>query len=328
MRPERTPSTPLPRDLEGLARLTATRPYFLRSEAIALGVSDKAMRAMTRSGLIRRVRHGTYVVAAGWDALTSDEQHVVRGRAAMGRLQGVALSHVTAALAHGMDVWGMDLELVHVTRLDGGAGRTEAGVRHHESFTASDDLVEIDGHRAVTPVRAALETALLGGVERGLVTVDSGLRQLLFTPDDVNRQARLMRSWPGALPVQLVRRLANPLSESVAESRCWHVFWLLALPAPQSQYAVHDATGAFIGRVDFAWPEFRLIVEFDGAVKYDGLLRPGETANQVVIREKRREDRLRAAGWTVIRLCWSDLENPARLGALLRSHMTGLDSVG
>ena len=186
----------------------------------------------------------------------------------------------------------------------------------------------MDGVPVVTPVRAALETALQGGVEKGLVTVDSGLRQGLFTSDDVDRQARAMRHWPDALPLQVVRRLANPLSESVAESRCWPLFWLLALPAPVCQHPVYDARGGFIGRVDFAWPEHKLIVEFDGAVKYDGLLRPGETANQAVIREKRREDRLRAEGWTVIRLCWSDLDDPQRVAALIRRHLAGVSAAG
>jgi hypothetical protein len=303
-----------------LARLTATRPFFTRAEALAEGHTDKSLRALVRGGLIRRVRHGTYVLNEDWARLDGDQRHVVTGRAALARLKGVVLSHVTAALTHGMDVWGIDLDLVHVTRTDGGAGRVEAGVQHHEGLVTDDDVVLVDDVPVVRPARAALETALMGGVEKGLVTVDSGLRLRLFTPDDLDRQARLMRHWPEALPLHLVRRLADPSSESVAESRCGHLFWRLGLPAPLTQYPVHDATGQLIGRVDFAWPEQRLIVEFDGAVKYDALLRPGETANQAVIREKRREDRLRAAGWTVIRLCWADLDHPARVEALLRPH--------
>ena len=193
---------------------------------------------------------------------------------------------------------------------------------------ADHDLVALRGLPAVTTARAALETTLLAGVERGLATVDSGLRKRLFTLDDLRRQERLMRHWPDALHLHVVRRLANPLSESVAESRCWHLFWRLALPAPVCQHPVYDVLGELIGRADFAWPELKLIVEFDGAVKYDGLLRPGETANQAVIREKRREDRMRAAGWTVIRLTWTDLANPSRVDALLRPHFARLGSVG
>ncbi len=312
-----------------LGPLTAVRPFFLRSEALDQGHTDKSLRSLVRAGVIRRVRHGTYVVGAEWAALDRDQRHVVLAKAVMARLTGVALSHVTAALTHGMDVWGpgLDLDLVHVTRTDGASGRTEAGVAHHECFSTDQDLVDVDGLPIVTPARAALETALLSGVEGGLVTVDSGLRRRLFTVDDLERQAGLMRSWPGALPLQLVRRLADPLSESLAESRCRHLFWRLGLPAPVSQHPVYDATGTFLGRVDFAWPEQRLVVEFDGAVKYDGLLRPGETANQAVVREKRREDRIRAAGWTVIRLCWADLAQPSRVAALLRPHFSRLDSI-
>jgi hypothetical protein len=53
----------------------------------------------------------------------------------------VALSHTSAALAHGLALWEPDLSLVHVTRLDGGAGRTEAGVQHHEGLCLEGDAV-------------------------------------------------------------------------------------------------------------------------------------------------------------------------------------------
>ena len=106
-----------------LPRLGFSRPFFLRSEAVELGMSDKTLRALVRAGTIRRLRHGTYVVVADWDRLSAEQQHAMTGRAVMSRVTGAALSHVTAALAHGMDVWGIDLGLVHVTRLDGGAGR-------------------------------------------------------------------------------------------------------------------------------------------------------------------------------------------------------------
>ena len=37
------------------------------------------------------------------------------------------------------------------------------------------------------------------------------------------------------------------------------------------------------------------------------LLEPGESASEVVVREKQREDMLRQLGWQVVRWVWSDL---------------------
>jgi very-short-patch-repair endonuclease len=56
----------------------------------------------------------------------------------------------------------------------------------------------------------------------------------------------------------------------------------------------------------------KVVIEFDGKVKYrDG---DGDTLFQ----EKRREDRLRRLGYTVIRVTWSDLGRPERVVAWIR----------
>jgi hypothetical protein len=48
----------------------------------------------------------------------------------------------------------------------------------------------------------------------------------------------------------------------------------------------------------------------------------------VVLREKRREDRVRElTGWRCIRVTWADLENPARLVARIRAALLGGTSV-
>lgn len=84
----------------------------------------------------------------------------------------------------------------------------------------------------------------------------------------------------------------------------------LGLPL-RSQVDIHDGDG-FIGRVDFFVGE-RVVVEFDGMVKYGGA--DGRRALQA---EKAREDRLRAAGYVVVRLVWSDLDDAGRVHALIQ----------
>lgn len=96
----------------------------------------------------------------------------------------------------------------------------------------------------------------------------------------------------------------------------------LGAATPELQVDIFDE-GLWLARVDFCWRERRIVLEFDGEKKYRAALRePGRSLEDVVIEEKKREDRLRAAGWTVLRIVWDDLREPERLRRLL--HRAGL----
>jgi very-short-patch-repair endonuclease len=90
------------------------------------------------------------------------------------------------------------------------------------------------------------------------------------------------------------------------------VFAGLGLPAPELQAEIRDVGGRLVGWVDFLFREQRLIVEFEGRVKYDGA-----DGRDALFREKRREDALRALGYQVVRLIWRDLHDPALVGRLI-----------
>jgi hypothetical protein len=75
-----------------------------------------------------------------------------------------------------------------------------------------------------------------------------------------------------------------------------------------------------VARVDLAWPELGLFLEFDGKVKYERLLKEGEHASDVVFREKQREDMIRRlTGWRCIRIVWADLYKPEVTAAKIRA---------
>lgn len=65
--------------------------------------------------------------------------------------------------------------------------------------------------------------------------------------------------------------------------------------------------------MDFAWPEHRVAVEYDGAWHAE----PGQFA-----RDRRRLNRLQAAGWTVVFVTAADLHRPAQLLATIRAALT------
>ena len=71
--------------------------------------------------------------------------------------------------------------------------------------------------------------------------------------------------------------------------------------------------GTFVGRADFAWEDRGVLGEFDGLAKYGRLRHPDETVADAVVREKVREDRLRDAGYLVVRWTDAELDAPSML---------------
>ena len=97
--------------------------------------------------------------------------------------------------------------------------------------------------------------------------------------------------------------LADELSESPGETRTRLILTSAGLPV-RSQVPIVQVGGAVLARVDFLVGG-RVIVEFDGAVKY-------QTGDGIVLfQEKQREDRLRELGFEVVRVIWSELDHPA-----------------
>ena len=145
---------------------------------------------------------------------------------------------------------------------------------------------------------------------------------LALTRIDCGSIDRVLRGQAGRTGIGRARQavtLLDPRSESAGESFSRVVFHRAGLPAPEPQFSVLTPDGRFVGRCDFGWPEFGVLGEFDGKKKYGRLLRkPGQTAEDVLVEEKRREDRLRTLGWIVIRWMWSDLVHPDPLLRQLR----------
>ena len=75
--------------------------------------------------------------------------------------------------------------------------------------------------------------------------------------------------------------------------------------------------GRVLGRVDFAWPEQRLVVETDGFAFH---------ADRRSYREdRRRNNALVLAGWRVLRFSWEDvLHDPAHVVEVVRTALLGV----
>ena len=230
---------------------------------------------------------------------------------------GVVVSHTSAAAIYGLPVWSQHLDRVHVTRNRRGGGQTRRWVRVHGAPLGEADVVA-DGGRLVTSLsRTVVDLGCSVPLAQAVAAGDVALTR-------INREEieRVLRRQAGRTGIGRARRavaLLDPRSESAGESYSRVVFHLAGLPAPEPQYRVLTPDGRFVGRCDFGWPEFGVLGEFDGKKKYGRLRRkPGQTAEDVLIEEKRREDRLRALGWAVVRWMWSDLSHSEPLLAQIR----------
>ena len=102
------------------------------------------------------------------------------------------------------------------------------------------------------------------------------------------------------------------------------MFWRGGLPKAEPQYKVYDEWGQLFARADFAWPEYRVFLEFDGKAKYERYRREGESPLDAILREKKREEHIcRLTGWRCIRIVWADLHRPDSTIAYIRGVLAG-----
>jgi hypothetical protein len=293
--------------------IQSPRRYTTRGQFIDSGYNDRDLRAAVRTGLLTRVRHGIYVFTAEYAPLTPEQKHVIVAQSVADRLgPAVAISHQSACALHGIAMYGHDLSKVHVTRLDGSAGRTEHGIVHHVGQIVRDDEVqELDGVLVVRPSRAVFEAATVGSVESAIVTMDSALHLGAVTGEELAETVGRRADWQGARRARYALSLADGRAESPGESRSRYLFRRAGLPVPDLQVPVYDAYGRIIGYSDFGWIEHCHLGEFDGLVKYGGIPDDRRTPQQIVTAEKIREDRMRSQRLGMSRWTWSDID-PAR----------------
>ncbi|MFK4082749.1 type IV toxin-antitoxin system AbiEi family antitoxin domain-containing protein [Kribbella sp. NPDC020789] len=293
---------------------------FSRRQALDAGYTPEQIQERLRDGRWQRVRHGQYAERADlgdlspWERDLFRHRRLVRAAANSMRPGTFVVSHHSALIMHGIPVWEVDLSEVQLTRTSGWRNGHTAGVRHHRGLLSTADFAEVDGLAVTVLARALAETAAAGSFESAVVSADAVLRTGRVPAEELARVIEASEFWRGGPMIRAAFAFADPLSESVGESRFRVLLHHLGLPAPVLQAVFEDADG-FIGRVDFYFPDYNLVVEFDGLMKY------ADGSREALVEEKTREDRLRARGLHVVRITWADLERPARTGRNLRAAL-------
>ena len=147
-------------------------------------------------------------------------------------------------------------------------------------------------------MRTAWDVAALEPLATAVAALDAMVRARQLANAELTAMAD---SGTGRWGVAKIRRavpLVDARAESAPESRV-RVALVVAGLDPVPQFEVRQA-GVLLGRVDLAFPEARLAVEYEGAHHFE------ETQ---IARDDARIERLIAAGWRVIRLSATDLRN-------------------
>ncbi len=288
-----------------------------RATAHHMGITDRELQKRCKRGDLLRVRPGVYAVPD--PDSTRREQHVAAVHAAVRSLTvPAAVSHASAAALHGMALWDVDLRRVHMTRPGNEGGHTSTRRHLHMGPLGPGDTVTRGGIVLTSAARTVVDVARTADLTRAVAIGDSALNRAKTTMGELHQALEGVCGTTGARLARDALRLLDPRSESPGETWSRMQMAALGMPVPELQRVIR-AGGAFLGRVDFYFPELGIVGEFDGRLKYVGR-NPEYTrtmsTEQIVMLEKKRENKLWRRGLVVFRWEWADLCVPGRLREL------------
>ncbi len=225
---------------------------------------------------------------------------------------GAVLSHESAAVVHGLPVFGEPRD-IHVH--DPGRTRTKrvGDVILHASENERE-IVTVDGGPVTSMTDTAVDLGRVLSPAFALALWDRAMRWGVAR-DALAAAWHRQRNSRGTRALSWLTDTASPLPESPGESVSRAVIGWLGFPDPALQQTFfwedrHD-------RPDFYWPHVDVAGEFDGWAKYDMV--PGRTPMAVLRAEKVREDRLRRNLRGVARWTFADVMSVTPLRDALRS---------
>ena len=222
------------------------------------------------------------------------------------RLRGLDLScggRVPVCLGTAASMFGFDTEEpadLHVLNPPRHQLRPVDGLVVHRRDGAP--LVMVGERLATSPSWTAIEVARSLRRPRALATLDAALRSETCSRAELSRAAKMQAGRRGIVAVRELLLHADPRAESPMESEARLAMIDGGLPSPELQYEIIDGNRE-LRRVDFAWPDQRF------AVEYDGLDWHGDP--EAMRRDRRRQAALQDVGWTVMTIVFDDVRHRA-----------------
>ena len=288
------------------------------SQLTTLGLSARAVQKRVAAGRLHRVHRGVYAVGrAGLDA---------RGRrmaAVLACGPGAVISHRTAADELGISPRASALIEVSIPSR---SGRARPGVVVHRApGLGPADVTTLNRIPSTTAARTQLDLAAVVNASELARTLEATERKRLFDLTEVTAALDRAPGHPGAgrLLAALAAYAEPPPTRREFERLAFEVLVLAGLGRPAVNVVIE--AGGQVQEVDFCWPDRRLIVEADSFEFH--------RTRAAFERDRRRDQRLTAAGWTVLRITWRQLRDApeevvAAVVAASRSRLPGARSAG
>jgi hypothetical protein len=313
--------------LAALAEHAEHSPVYRRRDLLSQGISDALHVAMIRRGDLVRLRHGVFVVRELLEAADPVERHRIDVAAAIaGGREPVWAFSGSSTLLHGLPLPFAVPERIALARRSGADERALRRPSRHR-------LVIPNTHVTTGPIDPS-STLIVRGVptvpvELAAVSTAAGLtsarwRTALFdgalwrgaTVPQLEGLIELWRQLGHRAELLDALARARPGAQTVLETFSRLALMEGGVPEPILQQPFFDDEG-LIGYADMWWPSLNVIGEADGLVKY--------ASRADVIKEKRREDRMRAKGHPVVRWTFEDIEqHPERvIAAIWRASQLG-----
>lgn len=273
---------------------------FIGSHAIAAGALS---RRQLRARSYRRLVQGVYADPS----LAFDHRLRCRGVALL-LPSGVAIGGHSAAAWHGAP-FAAAHDPVTVVGPPDVEWKGPRGVRVHRSRSPFD-VVVLDDVPVTLARRTAWDVAALEPLGTAVAALDAMVRAGSV---DLASLVSDVEAGSGRWGVTRVRRavaLVDPRAESPPESKV-RVALVMAGLAPVPQYEIDTPAGRVRG--DLAFPEHRLVIEYEGEYHFE---------DGQIVRDDARYAALRAAGWRVIRLSAPDLRDLDAVVARVQEALT------
>jgi len=180
-----------------------------------------------------------------------------------------------------------------------GRGISLSGVTYLRSHLSARDRW-LAGDAVVTATGRTIVDCLLVLAEAdALNLLDDALRERWTSLGELAWRVHEHAGRPGAPRlVALMRKIASG-ARSEAERRAVALLRAARVPGWVTNHRIWDAKGDLIAVGDLVFPAARLVVELDGRAFHS-------TADRFA-RDRERQNRLVAEGWTVLRFTWYDL---------------------
>jgi very-short-patch-repair endonuclease len=276
--------------VEGLIAEIASeqRGRVARYQLRAAGIDRRAIDRRMKSGRLIVKHPGVYIYGHGAEVELGDETAALLacGPTAM-------LSHHSAAT-----LWGLRpgrARPIHVLVPRGHHGVLPQGVIVHNTILDCGRTTHLD-LPLTSPARTLLDIAASLPARDVEYILEEGLGpKRLLTETEVSEVAARAGRHPGAGTLRRVLATrTGTLTESKAQRRLLELIREAGLPFPKTEQPLLGY------RVDLLWPELKLIVEVDGYGSHG--------TRGAFEHDRRRDARLQAAGFTVIRVTAREIE--------------------